>query len=157
MTERKLFLLGKTQAGRHIYLTDKDLAKSVHIVGLSQSGKSRLVEHICRELIKAGKGFFFLDPHRTTFERLLRWQAATRYPRTIRIFDPSYSEKVIGFNPFVAKSADVERIQTQAQRMADATLKVWGASHPAYYGNIQRWLRAPLLCSSSTKAFHLAN
>jgi TraM recognition site of TraD and TraG len=141
MSSDRLFHLGKTDQRKQLYLTKEDLNTSVHIMGLSQSGKSSFIYYLCTQMIKMNKGFFLLDPHASIYWKLLQFQCAVKYPRQITLFDPSNTQRVVGFNPFLTSYDDPARVFTKAQQMADATLKVWGAEHTHHYVNIQKWLR----------------
>ena len=60
--------------------------------------------------------------------------------RYFLLFNPSNTQKVVRFNPWITTYDDPARIWTKARQMADATLKVWGAQQMHHYVNIQRWL-----------------
>src|SRR5690242_18435641 len=94
-----VFHLGKSDKGANVYLTRDDLRTSVHIMGLSQRGKSNLTYYLCTQMIEKEKGFFLLDPHGSVYNKLLRFLCATQYPRKLLLFNPSNTQKVVGFNP----------------------------------------------------------
>lgn len=135
-----VFHVGKSEKGANVYLTRDDLRTSVHIMGLSQRGKSNLTYYLCKQMIEKEKGFFLLDPHGSVYDKLLRFLCATQYPRKLLFFNPSNTQKVVGFNPWITSYDDPARIWTKARQMADATLKVWGAQNTHHFVNIQRWL-----------------
>lgn len=135
-----IFHLGKSEKGANVYLTRDDLRTSVHIMGLSQRGKSNLTYYLCKQMIEKEKGFFLLDPHGSVYDKLLRFLCATQYPRKLLLFNPSSTQKVVGFNPWITPYNDPARIWTKARQMADATLKVWGAQNTHHFVNIQKWL-----------------
>lgn len=80
----KVFHLGKSERGANVFLTRGDLKTSVHIMGLSQRGKSNLTYYLCRQMIEQEKAFFLLDPHASVYDKLLRFLIVTGYKRKIR-------------------------------------------------------------------------
>jgi hypothetical protein len=138
---QNVFHIGKSESGANVYLTREDLRTSVHIMGLSQRGKSNLTYYLCKQMIEQEKAFFLLDPHASVYDKLLRFLVATDYKRKILLFNPSYSKRIVGFNPWLTEYSDPARISTKAQQMANGTLKVWGAENTYHYVNIQKWLK----------------
>lgn len=133
-------LIGYSE-GLPVYLTDKELRTHLHGIGLSQQGKSKLIQFLVCQLIKAGKPFALLDPHYNLYRDLLEWIAFTGYKRPIVLFNPSYLKRIVGFNPFVSSYTDEARLMTKAERLVTSTLRIWGAENPNAYSNIERWLR----------------
>lgn len=135
--------IGTTLDGLPLYLRSSDFATHVHGIGKSQRGKSRLIAYIVRELVKAGEGVCLIDPHGTLYDMVVNWLAYID-PRLneIILFNPSYTEKVVGFNPFRLDDAKTEeRIMTKADRMLEATLRVWGITDTSNAPRLERWLR----------------
>jgi hypothetical protein len=127
--------------GGHVYLTSKELATHVHGIGLSQNGKSRLIQYIAQQLIKAGKAFALIDPHFTLYRDLLAWIVTMRYARPIVLFNPSYLKRIVGFNPVISVYTDEARLMTKAERLVTSVLRIWRAENPNHFSNIERWLR----------------
>jgi hypothetical protein len=109
-----------------VYLTDSALKSHVHGVGLSRSGKSKLIELIARDLITKRKGFCLIDPHGTLYRDLLDWLAVMDFERDITLFNPSYEKRIVGFNPFQSPYTDEARIMTKVERLVSATMRAWG-------------------------------
>lgn len=109
-----------------VFLTATDLRSHVHGMGLSQSGKSRLIELIARDLITKRKGFCVIDPHGKLYRELLNWLVVMRFERAINLFDPSYEKRIVGFNPFQTNYADETRIMTKVERLVSVTMQAWG-------------------------------
>src|ERR1044072_1901337 len=101
-----VFHIGKSDKGANVYLTRDDLRTSVHIMGLSQRGKSNLTYYLCKQMIEKNKAFFLLDPHGSVYDKLLRFQVAVNYKRNILLFNPSYSKRIVGFNPWTTSYTD---------------------------------------------------
>jgi len=133
-------LVGYSQ-GLPVYLTDKQLRTHLHGIGLSQQGKSKLIQFLCSQLIKLGKPFCLIDPHFTLYADLLNWLAYNHYSKPTVLFNPSYWKRIVGLNPFVSPYTDVARLMTKAERLVTSVLRIWGAENPNQYSNIERWLR----------------
>jgi len=125
-----------------MWLTSRDLEAHVHGVGVSRLGKSKLIEWIARELVKHGQGFCLIDPHGELYAALLRWLAHIRPEREIILLNPSYAERIVGFNPFcIDGSADEAKLWTKVDRMVGATLRAWGQTDTNSAPRLDRWLR----------------
>lgn len=125
-----------------LYLIDRDLQTHVHGVGASRKGKSKLIEHIARDLIKEGSGFCLIDPHGQLYENLVQWLAYTKPRRDVVLFNPSYEQRIVGFNPFKLDGVkDEARIATKVDRMVAATMRAWGATDFNQAPRLERWLR----------------
>jgi hypothetical protein len=135
--------IGTAPDGLPLYLRSGDFATHVHGIGKSQRGKSRLIAYIVRELIKAGEGLCLIDPHGTLYDMVVNWLAYLDPDLSEIIpFNPSYPEKVVGFNPFWLDGEKTEeRIMTKADRMLEATLRVWGITDTSNAPRLERWLR----------------
>jgi hypothetical protein len=137
--------IGTALDGSPLYLSTRggDFATHIHGIGKSQRGKSRLIAYIVRELIKAGEGLCLIDPHGTLYDMVVNWLAYTDPQLSeIILFNPSDTEKIVGFNPFWLDGAKTEeRIMTKADSMVEATLHVWGLADTSNAPRLERWLR----------------
>jgi hypothetical protein len=132
-------LIGHTDEGEPIELTEQDLATHVHGIGASRFGKSKWLEWFARENILAGQGFCLIDPEGTAYNNLVEWLAYIDAPPIeVILFNPSYPGRVVGFNPFRRRK---EEVGVQAERMLSATLKAWGQDNPNQTPELERWLR----------------
>jgi len=136
----KNLFIGKDSLARKVYLTEEDLETHVHICGLTRSGKSRLIEHLLREFLTCRIPFLLIDPHGQLYRSILHWLAFMRFDRPILLLDPSYEDRIVGYNPFQTFHRDQARITTKDDRMVTATVKVWGLQNTDNFGNIERWL-----------------
>ncbi|NMB80812.1 MAG: TraM recognition domain-containing protein [Ignavibacteria bacterium] len=125
--------------GERIELDSKDLETHLHLIGASRTGKSKMAEWIARELIRRGKGMCVVDPHGFLYDDLLNWLAYLQPDKEIILFDPSFENRVVGFNPFVSLGGDVS---IQADRMVQATIKAWGETNTNQTPRLERWLRS---------------
>ena len=55
--------IGTTHNNSPFTIQDDARARHVHIVGQTGTGKSVLLENMIAQMIKAGEGFCFIDPH----------------------------------------------------------------------------------------------
>lgn len=111
--------------GQRIFLTDDDLKTHLYGIGAPRTGKSKLIEHMAREFIRRGQGFCLIDPHGHLYQEILTWLAFVQ-PEHVEIilFDPSYDEHIVGFNPFRWQPGD---IAPHVDRMVQTTVKAWRA------------------------------
>ena len=135
----KPLLIGYGKEKRPVTLTAADLETHVHGVGASRTGKSKLVEWIARELIRREQGFCLIDPHGFLYEDIVRWLAYLKPKREIVLFNPSFEERVVGFNPFARRGGG--DVSTQVDRRVRATVKAWGVSSTDQTPRLERWLR----------------
>ncbi len=70
-----------TKKETQLFLSEEEHARHMHIVGRTGSGKSKLLEWMIREDIKAGRGLLLLDPHGDLYRAVLRWMIAERLDR----------------------------------------------------------------------------
>src|ERR1051325_7353168 len=96
-----------------ITLGKEELKTHVHGVGKSRSGKSKLIEHIARQLITLNKSFCLIDPHGTLLRDLLTWLTFYKPDRDIYIFEPSNGNRIVGFNPFYLHTQDPVWVMTK--------------------------------------------
>jgi TraM recognition site of TraD and TraG len=134
----KPLFIGYAEDGSRLELTAEDLETHVHGVGASRTGKSKLVEWMVREMVRARQGFCLFDPHGFLYEDILRWLTYVRPNREIVLFNPSSGNRVVGFNPFRRSQGD---LGTQAGRRVKATVKAWGQNDSDETPRLERVLR----------------
>jgi excisionase family DNA binding protein len=131
------------EKGPPLFLSNQDLKAHAHGIGASRTGKSKLIEHIAREFIKARRGFCLIDPSGFLYQDLVQYLAYVRPGREdIVLFNPSYEERVVGFNPFHLPGAKTEAaIAAKVDRMVAATLKALEIRDPANAPRMERVMR----------------
>jgi len=89
---------------RNIYISDKDRARHMYIIGKTGTGKSEFLMDMILQDIKAGKGVCFIDPH-DSVEKLLEYIPPERAEDVI-YFDPSDTDRPMGLNMLEAKTEE---------------------------------------------------
>ncbi|NIA02478.1 MAG: type IV secretion system DNA-binding domain-containing protein [Nitrospirae bacterium] len=87
----------------------KDRSRHLYVVGKSGSGKSKLLELLIREDLKAGKGVGVLDPHGDLVDNCLSYVPKDRIKDVI-YFDPADLDFPVSFNP-MENVAEAQKMQ----------------------------------------------
>ncbi len=125
----KAISIGLNARGEPINITpEMRQSTHMHVIGGSGKGKSKLLDWMIRKDIREGNGLCLIDWHGTLYQDLLRYCTHMDIGlhndfREIILLNPSKSDFVTGFNPFMNQGADVS---TQVGRRIDATIKPWG-------------------------------
>lgn len=90
---------------RPIHIQDEDRMRHMYLIGMTGTGKSKLLEDWILQDMKAGKGLCFIDPHGDAVEELLELVPPERAEDVI-YFNPFDSERPIGLNLLEAKTED---------------------------------------------------
>ena len=89
---------------RNIYISDKDRARHMYIIGKTGTGKSEFLMDMILQDIRAGKGVCFIDPH-DSVEKLLEYIPPERAEDVI-YFDPSDTDRPMGLNMLEARTEE---------------------------------------------------
>jgi type IV secretory pathway TraG/TraD family ATPase VirD4 len=129
--------------GAPLYLSNHDLKAHTHGIGASRAGKSKLIEYIARQFVKERQGFCLIDPSGFLYHDLVQWLAYVKPERSdIVLFNPSYQERIVGFNPFQLRGAKNEAtITSKVDRMIGATLRAWGMANTTNAPRLERVMR----------------
>jgi hypothetical protein len=125
----KSIFIGKDANGRDVWITPEMRRNShMYAVGGTRTGKSKFVEWMDRQDIREGNGFTVVDWHGTLYSDLIEYCAQMEIGlnhdfRKIILINPSDSEFITGFNPFMNQGED---ISTQVSHRIDATIRPWG-------------------------------
>ncbi|OGM32529.1 hypothetical protein A2803_03175 [Candidatus Woesebacteria bacterium RIFCSPHIGHO2_01_FULL_44_21] len=90
---------------RPVYISDSDRQKHMYIIGKTGTGKSKFLQSMILQDIKAGKGLCFMDPHGDAVDELLGMVPPERAEDVI-YFRPSDTERPMGLNLLEAKTED---------------------------------------------------
>jgi len=124
-----------------VLLTPQQRRTHLHIIGPSESGKTRVLEHLIHQDILAGHGVCVLDPTGGLYKRLVQWCAARglHRRRQLHFFDPNSDDQVIGFNPLELRPG--EDVAKRVDSMVLACARVW-SEDPSSTPLLKRILRA---------------
>ncbi len=90
---------------RAVYVGDADRLRHTYIIGKTGTGKTKFLESLIMQDIKAGKGLCFIDPHGDSVEQLLQMIPPERADDVI-YFRPSDTDRPMGLNLLEAKTED---------------------------------------------------
>jgi len=89
---------------RKIYISDKDRARHMYIIGKTGTGKSELLMDMILQDIRSGKGVCFIDPH-DSVEKLLEYIPPERAEDVI-YFNPADTDRPMGLNMLEARTEE---------------------------------------------------
>jgi hypothetical protein len=137
-------LLGNTRRGGGVYLPEKTRTTHMQVIGASGRGKSKFLEHLIREDIRAGQGLCLIDPHGYLCEDLLRWIETGGFNerRTIEVFDPALDGWAVGFNPLQFGKGHPDEIAFGVDSMVKVCAQVWGGEDMTKTPLLKRTLRS---------------
>jgi len=125
-----------------LFLTEKERARHMHVVGRTGSGKSKLLEWMIREDIKAGRGLLLLDPHGDLYRSVLTWVIEQRLDRKrLFLIDQNRLDWAVGLNYLDEPGMTAEWIAGRAQ---DGIAKVFGDERQEAMPIVRNWLPAVL-------------
>lgn len=105
-------------------IREEERKAHMHIIGTTQEGKSRFLEHLIREDIRRGKGLCFLDPshNANTLHRVLAFCESINFKKVLLI-DPHHHhlfKKVVPLNPFYKfRQASITHVQSIIEVLFD--------------------------------------
>ena len=96
--------LGKPTKGRRLRLNVKDNTRTehMHVIGATNSGKSRFLLSLIQQDILEGRGLCLIDPHGELYDHIVAWLSNREglfKDRKIRLINPSDLDFCFGFNP----------------------------------------------------------
>lgn len=80
-----------------VYMKMKDRHRHMYVIGMTGSGKSKLLDMMCINDIKAGRGVCFIDPHGDDTDLILANIPKERMNDVI-VLDPSDAERPLALN-----------------------------------------------------------
>ena len=134
--------VGKTATGESYRLSRKTRSTHLHVCGASGRGKSRLLEAMIRDDIRARRGVCVIDPHGTLYKSLVKWIAMRNLhrDRAIHLIDPSIGTWTTGINPLRVDKG--ESISRRADAVRDSFVQVWGGEDTSRTPLLKKCLRA---------------
>ena len=98
---------------RPIFIKNEDRMRHMYLIGMTGTGKSKLLEDWILQDMKAGRGLCFIDPHGDAVEELLQLVPPERAEDVI-YFNPFDTERPMGMNLLEAKTEDQKHFAATA-------------------------------------------
>lgn len=119
-----------------VYLTQEDKNKHIHIVGVTGVGKSNLLSQMILDDLEQGNGVAVFDPHGDLIDENILPRIPKSRMNDVIVFDPSYTESIVGFNLLQAHS-DFEKIVLSSDLVEafKSTATSWGDNMSAVLSN----------------------
>lgn len=141
----KIILGRDTQNGHEVGFDSDYLARHLHLVGSTGSGKTTALLSIIRQILTATHEkacLFVIDPMGNLSYDLLRWMANTRYcPEGVRrrllYIEPAREDVVLPFNPLIFESAAHEYYQVE--RTISLVLRAWESQELSAMPRLRKW------------------
>jgi hypothetical protein len=125
--------------GRRLFLNQGERKTHMHVIGSSDSGKSKFLEWMMRGDLQNRQGFALLDPHGTLYQDVVNFAAHHVLDREIILLDLSQPDSVIGFNPF-QRSGEGD-VSVQVDNRITATMHAWNIPNTDFTPTLARTLR----------------
>lgn len=139
MASDKLYLGENFDTGNVVYISDEQRSTHMQVIGSTGTGKSKFLENLIREDIKAGNGLCLIDPHGYLYNDILKWLDGIDFPpEKIILFDPAEDKYTTGFDPLRPTAKD---LSYQVDAMVRACAKVWGGEDTDKTPLLKRCLR----------------
>lgn len=141
LNKNKRILLGTEETGAKAYLEPASRSVHMQVIGSTNTGKSKFLEHLIRNDILTNEGLCLIDPHGHLYNDLVRWCETKRFfgRKKIALFDPAQEELVFSFNPLSVSAATAVSFHVDA--MVKAVSKVWGGEDQDKTPTLKRCLR----------------
>lgn len=132
-----------------MYLTDKDRARHLYIIGQTGTGKSSILENLILQDIAQGKGVAFIDPHGDSAELIMGcippWRA-----NDVIYFSPGDTEYPMGFN--ILEYSKDEQKDFIIQETIQMLYKLYDPTHQGIIGpRFEHWYRNSCLTLMADK------
>lgn len=137
-----MLTIGKTRRGNAVSLSDTERSRHIHVLGSTGTGKSKLLEHMIRQDIAAGRGLCLIDPHGTLVDAIERWCAVSGMGliRRIHVIRPGDAHIIPGFNPLRTVAGEASSVRVDA--MVAACAQAWGVADMSETPRLEKILRA---------------
>ncbi len=129
---------------RKLALPPDGRSTHLYVCGGSGAGKSKLLEYLIRQDIKArpesGCGLLLLDPHGSVYLSVLDWLAANgsaSLKRPVVLIDPRQDNRVVAYNVLRRRNNASRSVVVDA--LVEAIAHVWGAANTTTTPLFARW------------------
>lgn len=130
--------------GAPVFLSEEDRAMHMHIPGTTGAGKSKLMEHMIRCDIDAGRGLILIDPHGDLYKSSLNYVVRRRLSDKTILIDPNDEEWAVGIN-YLEYDPDLRSATSHASEVMNGIAKVFGGEDTDVMPRLQRWERNALI------------
>jgi len=137
-------IIGKTAEDKEVNLTGPDRDRHMHLLGVTGTGKSKLLEWMIRRDIDAGLGLCLIDPHGTLYKEILKFCVLRRLENRTILFDPNDLGVSVGLN-LLEYDLAVKTSSSHADTVMDAIGKVFGGQKTNTMPQLQKYERGALL------------
>ena len=133
-------LLGFDAKGRKLFFNEENRSTHMHIIGSTQTGKSKFIEWLIRQDIDSRNGLCLIDPHGSLYQAVLEYCCYNRrfIKKDIILLNPSAGDHVVGFNPFRQTASE---ISVQVDQMIASTIRAWDMHDTDETPRLEKWLR----------------
>jgi hypothetical protein len=125
-------------------LKEFDRDRHMHLLGVTGTGKSKLLEWMIRQDIKAGRGLCLIDPHGTLYKEILKYCVLKRLEDRVILFDPNDMDVSVGLN-LLEYDPSVKTSNSQSDTVMDAIAKVFGGQKTSAMPQLQKYERGALI------------
>jgi hypothetical protein len=130
--------------GRALAIPPAGRATHLHICGGTGVGKSKLLEFLVRQDIKAWPeshaGLLLLDPHGSVYQNLINWMAENSdaaLTRPVVLIDLTKDDSVVAYN--LLRPRDQASRSVVIDALVEAIAHVWGAANTTATPLFARW------------------
>ena len=131
-------------SGRALALPPEGRSTHLYVCGGSGVGKSKLLEHLIRQDIKAWPeskcGLLLMDPHGSVYHNLVDWLAEggpASLKRPVMLIDLARNDSVVAYN--VLRRRDQASRSVVIDALVEAIAHVWGAANTMATPLFARW------------------
>lgn len=127
LLEERGFPMGQYVEGQRtwpVHLPADGARAHTLVLGKTQSGKSRLVELLCAQIVEAGRSLVVIDPHSTLVQRLAGTLPSTH---PLVLWDLGRTERPLPLNLLALPGADTDP-NAAADQIVDVLRSLWADS-----------------------------
>ncbi|MBN2090350.1 type IV secretion system DNA-binding domain-containing protein [candidate division KSB1 bacterium] len=124
-----------------VYLSKDQLKSHWHILGGTDTGKFKFLEHIFTELVRLNHGVCLIDPHGDLYDELTRYITRHRLEHKTILIDPNEDEWIVGLNYLEFFNDGEKSIHDRVSLVLRAFMQVFGELDDVARSRFERWGR----------------